>query len=78
VDADPVLEGGRRIGGRDPVRPLRLKRTYRMIIRRVEALADGQRLLPGVGYLHFAFITDARATCWSWKPTTASTPWSRA
>jgi len=38
--------------------PFGLKRTYRMIIRRVEALADGQRLLPGVGYLHFAFITD--------------------
>ena len=34
------------------------RRTYRMIIRRVEALADGQRLLPGVGYRHFAFITD--------------------
>ena len=38
--------------------PFGLKRTYRMIIRRVEALADGQHLLPGVGYLHFAFITD--------------------
>ena len=38
--------------------PFGLKRSYRMIIRRVEALADGQRLLPGVGYLHFAFITD--------------------
>jgi hypothetical protein len=38
--------------------PFGLKRSYRMIIRRVEALADGQRLLPGVGNLHFAFITD--------------------
>jgi hypothetical protein len=38
--------------------PFGLKRTYRMIVRRVEALANGQQQLPGVGYLHFAFITD--------------------
>ena len=32
--------------------------SFRELPRRVEALADGQQLLPGVGYLHFAFITD--------------------
>ena len=41
-----------------PYTPFGGKRVYRMIIRRVEALADGQHLLPNVGYLHFAFITD--------------------
>ncbi len=41
-----------------PYAPFGLRRSYRMIIRRVEALANGQQQLPGVGYLHFAFITD--------------------
>jgi len=41
-----------------PYRPFGGKQTYRMIIRRVEALANGQQQLPGVGYLHFAFLTD--------------------
>jgi hypothetical protein len=41
-----------------PYVPFGGRRTYRMIIRRVKALANGQQQLPGVGYLHFAFITD--------------------
>lgn len=41
-----------------PYAPFGGKQTYRMIIRRVEALANGQQQLLGVGYLHFAVITD--------------------
>jgi hypothetical protein len=41
-----------------PYAPFGKKQTYRMIVRRLEALADVQQVLPGVGHLHFTFITD--------------------
>jgi hypothetical protein len=41
-----------------PSAPDSLARTYRMIVPRVEAVANGQEQLPGVGFLHFAIISD--------------------
>jgi hypothetical protein len=73
----PLLAGGRHRRGRIPYQPFGKKRSYRMIVRRVAPTPGSQLWLKGVAYSHFAFITDARATCWSWRPTTASTRWSR-
>lgn len=40
-----------------PYAPFGRKKTYRMIVRRVEMIAGGQMILPGT-YLHLAFLTD--------------------